>query len=244
VSALLDRITRKRSLPTIPEDIEPGAPELKRVTAKRLRKVSGERHVPRSILAAPTPHSRKADFEDLLAKEDLLPPPEVEVTKPNLVRHVAEAPQPDVGSDNIDPNHVPILTRADYFTRPSIKDMALMTVEQLLRIDNFQIERQDVGSIQWPGITDVRGLNLDELVSIDHGAVEVYQDDRPPVGNALNKGAVISLRVNRQAASDEEANMLQKRIRHLTEKSGHTFISYDLNTWIFSVRSFDAVANK
>lgn len=115
-----------------------------------------------------------------------------------------------------------------------------MSEAKLKMIDNFEVCRHGYGSIKWPGITDVRGLDLDRIVSIDRGTVTLHADDsQAPVGMVLNKAAVISLKVKRAARTPEEAGKLQERIKHLTERAGHIFISYDLDTWIFSVPDFD-----
>lgn len=115
-----------------------------------------------------------------------------------------------------------------------------MSEAQLKVIDNFEVCRRGLGSIKWPGITDVRGLDLDQIISIDEGTVTVYPDSspQPPIGTGLNKAAVISLKVKREARSPEEATKLQERIQYLTKMAGHSFISYDLDKWIFSVPDF------
>lgn len=159
--------------------------------------------------------------------------------KPTFVRHVVE--EPEQQCDNVAEHLAPQLTRAGYFTRPSVLDMSSMSETELMQIDNFEVCREGFGSIKWLGVTDVRGLDLDELVDIGKGAVTVCPDgNRAPVGTQLNKSAVICLKVQRTASSQDEAARLKKRIQQLTEKAGHKFISYDLDTWIFSVTDFEA----
>lgn len=112
---------------------------------------------------------------------------------------------------------------------------------ELKMIDNFEVCREGFGSIKWPGITDVRGLHLDKIIHIGQGTVMVCpeEDSQPLRGLALNKEAVVSLKVKRNTHSPAEVRMLQERIQQLTEQAGHTFMSYDLSTWIFSVPNFD-----
>jgi hypothetical protein len=42
-----------------------------------------------------------------------------------------------------------------------------MTDQELASVTNFKVIRDGFGEIQWEGRTDVRGLNLDELVFIE-----------------------------------------------------------------------------
>lgn len=42
-----------------------------------------------------------------------------------------------------------------------------MSDEELAAVPNFRIIRDGYGEILWEGKTDVRGLNLDELVFIE-----------------------------------------------------------------------------
>lgn len=116
-----------------------------------------------------------------------------------------------------------------------------MSETELKMIDNFEVCRKGLGSIKWPGITDVRGLQLDNIIHIGQGTVMVYpdEDSKPLRGLALNKAAVVSLKVKRHTHSPAEVRKLQERIQHLTEQAGHAFMSYDLSTWIFSVPNFD-----
>lgn len=164
------------------------------------------------------------------------------VIKPKFTRHVAETAEEEGGDDFVaDASKlVPTLTREGYFTSPSLQAITHMPEAELKQIDNFEVGRHGFGSVKWPGITDVRGLDLDKIISIGEGTVTMYPDDsQPAVGTALNKEAVISLQVRRTARSPEHSFKLQERIQHLTEKAGHKFISYDLETWIFAVKDFD-----
>merc|ERR1719163_1987681 len=117
-----------------------------------------------------------------------------------------------------------------------------MTEAQISRIDNLEIGRHGFGSITWRGLTDVRRLDLDQIICIDRGQVTLYSDiDKPPKGEGLNKEAVIRLNVKPSRAGGEPRDVAkwEARMREITEDHGNTFISYDLEVWIFRVPHFD-----
>jgi nuclear pore complex protein Nup98-Nup96 len=163
----------------------------------------------------------------------------VAVIKPLFIRHDAEKLLQGEAQSKTRCAVVPSLAKGKYFTRPSIEEMCLMSENELMSIEDFEVCHEDFGSIKWPGCTDVRGMDLDKIVTIVDGRVSVYADSSPPVDTGLNKKAVVSLRVKRHAVCDVQATRLTERIQHLTVKAGHTFISYDLDTWIFSVPNFE-----
>jgi nuclear pore complex protein Nup98-Nup96 len=229
----------------VAESPEPASP-------KRRRKLSLQDEL---ILDVATP-LRKIIPEDAPSS-----PPKVPTIKPNFIRHdvrklvLSEAETEIKEGDllrhdggklghsdaeiEIKEGSVPSLTRDMYFSKPSIEEMSRMSEKQLMKIRDFEICHESFGSIKWPGFIDVRGLDLDKLVTIKQGKVHVYADAQAPLDTALNKNAVISLNVKREAASEEEAARLRERLHQLTEKAGNTFISYDLETWVFAVPNFE-----
>jgi len=138
---------------------------------------------------------------------------------------------------------VPTMNRPDYFCKPSVEKMKTMTEEQLSQIDELEVGRYGVGSITWPGSTDVRCIDFDTAVCIERGSVAIYPDgERPTLGSGLNKEAVIRLHV-KPSRTDSDApqdpSRWQQRMKELTEADGNTFISYDLKVWTFRVPHFE-----
>ena len=82
--------------------------------------------------------------------------------------------------------------------RSSTTELTRMTMEELKNVDNFTVFNKH-GEIKFLGKTDVRGLDLDLRIKIEHRGVEVYPDEafpvgvKPEVGEELNKPAVITL---------------------------------------------------
>ena len=60
------------------------------------------------------------------------------------------------------------LYRSGYVTSPPIMDLKRMTTTQLARVAQLSISHEGVGTITWPGSIDLRGLDLDTALSIEH----------------------------------------------------------------------------
>jgi len=164
------------------------------------------------------------------------------------MHHVAGAEE-DEDHQQAAPSLRPKLTGHEYFSNPSVEMMATLSERGLSRIDNFQVGRHGVGTIMWPGLTDVRRLNLDEIIKIEASgepggpSVTIYpnEQDKAPKGKGLNKEAVIRLTVKlQQQFGAQQLARAQARLRDLTEQAGHMFISFDGEEWIFKVPNFGA----
>lgn len=136
----------------------------------------------------------------------------------------------------------PVLNRKEYYAKPSIEKLSRMTEKELSAVDNLEIGRYGLGNITWPGLTDVRGLDFDDLIDIDQGVVSVYKDEnnKPPQGQGLNKRAIVKLSVKPTHApkSEKHKNKYIDRLRQKTEEAGNQFMSYDLSEWVFAVEHF------
>ncbi|CAG2238080.1 ADAR2 [Mytilus edulis] len=89
-----------------------------------------------------------------------------------------------------------VLTRPEYYTLPSMEELAEMVNENGdCFVDGFTIGREGYGSVYFPGVVNVAGLNLDEIVHIRRKEVIVYPDDdnKPDQGDGLNRKAEITL---------------------------------------------------
>ena len=137
---------------------------------------------------------------------------------------------------------LPVCGNHNLWTKPSIEAMAGMTEHELSRVEHFQIGHYGMGSVTWPGLTDVRFLNIDDLIIFKKGSVTLFPDEdlKPPMGTGLNKTAIIELFVrpkNMDLAKKYEARYIDE-MRKLTETNGAEFLSYDLEAWRFRVEHF------
>ncbi len=71
-----------------------------------------------------------------------------------------------------------------------------MTMVELQKVKDFTITNK-FGKIEFLGETDISGVNLADIVTIEKQSVEVYDRERhipyPKVGEKLNKNAIITL---------------------------------------------------
>ena len=140
------------------------------------------------------------------------------------------------------PSVLPVCANHNMWTKPSIEAMSGMTEHELSRIEHFQIGHYGVGSVTWPGLTDVRFLVIDDIIVFKKGSVTLFPDEdlKPPMGTGLNKTAIIELIVkpkNFDLAKKYESRYAAE-MQKLTESNGAEFLSYDLETWRFRVEHF------
>jgi nuclear pore complex protein Nup98-Nup96 len=123
-----------------------------------------------------------------------------------------------------------------------------MTDDELSRVSGFAVYRPDFGKIVWSGETDVRGLDLDKIVSIEASAVCVYDEEsdpsieKPDQGYGLNKPAIIYLEnvFPKKIQTEADLKKFEEKLVKTCEKGGSKFIDYDSSTgrWTFEVEHF------
>ncbi|KAK2196423.1 bifunctional Nuclear pore complex protein NUP98-NUP96/Nuclear pore complex protein Nup98-Nup96-like [Babesia duncani] len=142
----------------------------------------------------------------------------------------------------------PILTRASYTTRPTMSSLLQMDSKQLSNVMDFQIIREGFGDILWPGYTDVRNLNLDEIVDISYRKITLYSNTTTAiheVGRGLNKTAIVTL-YNCYQPDEANENYISRQVAHVNKLKDYTislgckFISANFKTghWMFEVPYF------
>jgi hypothetical protein len=145
-------------------------------------------------------------------------------------------------------NKLPILNKPGYKTNPEFRKICRMTLGELEDVENFSIFNE-YGRIDFEGVTDLTNLNLDQIVTIDNKRINVYQngdlDFKPPVGQGLNKPAVIHLYKcypadKEKNITDEQLSLYLASLQKICKEKGAEFKSYDRNTgeWIFKVEYF------
>lgn len=142
---------------------------------------------------------------------------------------------------------LPVLRSPDYYTEPSVQELG--EIEPLnpgycSRVRDFTIGRVGYGCVKFIGETDVRYLDLEEIVKFNRHEVVVYEDEssKPPVGQGLNKPAVVTLilKLGTSGSGSDGLCKVGEVLRASADRQGAEFISYDpLNgEWIFSVCHF------
>lgn len=194
------------------------------------------------------PASRLRRVQDYQPREEKeVSVPDLKPIKPTFIRPTERIEVSDENAQPAPPSVVPRLSRKEYYSFPSIEAMSRMSEEKLSRIDNLEIGRYGFGSIKWPGLTDVRRLDFDSALIIEKGSVILFPDrEKPPVGESLNKEAVVTLNVrpSRSDGKARSADVLKARLQQISENFGGTFISYDMEKWIFRVPHFSVADDR
>ncbi|KAA8541971.1 hypothetical protein F0562_023123 [Nyssa sinensis] len=143
---------------------------------------------------------------------------------------------------------LPTLRCSDYFIKPCLSELAtweLMDPGYCSRVPDFTVGRSGYGCVKFIGETDVRGLDLDQIIKFGRHDIVVYEDEsaKPMVGQGLNKAAEVTLMLQIRCSTDYREEQLREVVRKLrlsTERQGACFISFDLSNgeWKFSVRHF------
>ena len=137
----------------------------------------------------------------------------------------------------------PTLTLDGYCAIPDIEDLNRMSNSELSKVKDFTVRREKFGMIKWEGLTDVRGLNLDKLIRIDKKEVFVYEgfDQPPPVGQELNKDAVITLwNVFPKGNKPDDHSKFESKLRKFCAINDAEYKSYSpaSGEWVFAVKHF------
>ncbi len=166
---------------------------------------------------------------------------------------VAGSEELELEEDTTGPADV-TLRRVGYYTIPKLADLSMYVDESTgsCLVENFTVGREGYGNIFFPGVTNVSGLNLDEIVFIRHKEVIVYPDDskKPPLGEGLNKKAQVTLdkvwpvdKTNKatiQSPTKLAQLGFEERLQNACIKLGARFVEYRCETgsWVFKVDHF------
>ncbi|VDM31028.1 unnamed protein product [Hydatigera taeniaeformis] len=145
------------------------------------------------------------------------------------------------------------LSKPGYYMFPTFEELdALIDENGRCVVQDFVIGRQSYGHILFPGLTDITGIDFDDVVHIRRREVVVYPDDttKPPQGYGLNRKAEITLdgvwptdKSTREFIKSPErlaAIRFDERLEKATHKMDASFIEYrpDTGSWVFEVKHF------
>ncbi|KAI3993319.1 hypothetical protein MKX01_010062 [Papaver californicum] len=148
---------------------------------------------------------------------------------------------------------MPKLRHSDYYTEPRIQELAAKERAEpgfCRRVKDFVVGRHGYGSIKFAGETDVRNLDLESLVKFNNREVIVYLDEskKPPVGQGLNKAAVVTLlnikcfdkKTGEQYMDGVKVEKYKEMLMKKARDQGAEFVSYDpiKGEWKFRVNHF------
>ena len=121
---------------------------------------------------------------------------------------------------------LPILTK-DILTIPTIPELYSMTLNELENVENFTIFNKH-GKITFPGKTNLRGINLDDIVDISEKSISVYSVNPNIVhkkNEGLNKNCFIT--INNLHCIDNLYVKTKEEYLNIVNNLGGYFIKYD-----------------
>ncbi|VAH13551.1 unnamed protein product [Triticum turgidum subsp. durum] len=157
------------------------------------------------------------------------------------------------GGASVSESVLPRLYKADYYTSPSIAELAARESNELgccSHVKDFTVGRHGYGSIKFDGETDVRKLDIASIVEFKDREILVYTDEskRPPVGQELNKPAEITLlnvkcvdkKTGLQLTEGAEVDRYTEILAQWTKKNGAEFVAFDAvnGEWKFRIKHF------
>lgn len=141
---------------------------------------------------------------------------------------------------------LPTLAAADYYTRPSLAELAALPPAELAAVPAFTVGRSGVGEVTWTHPVDVRGVDL--TAAIELAPRQVSMDGGAAGAAALNAPATVRLvgvwrrdkatgAPRRGAAADAA---MRRKLRAHCDAAGLTWGGYDGDggVWQFGVDGF------
>nr|BAJ34529.1 unnamed protein product [Eutrema halophilum] len=183
-----------------------------------------------------------------MASLSILPAPDISNLDSRKKRRISLDANPVVCEHYKDiRDSLPTLNSPDYFLKPSMNELVQRELENpdyCSRVPDFTVGRIGYGYIKFLGCTDVRKLDLDQIVKFQRHEVIVYDDEssKPVVGEGLNKAAEVTLIVNipNPTLGKVRVDQISYKLKQSAERQGATFISFDPDRglWKFLVPHF------
>lgn len=141
----------------------------------------------------------------------------------------------------------------DYWMNPSFDELSKMSREQLKRVVDFTVGRNNCGEVTFNGPVDLTTVDLDNIfgniVDIALRRITVYPEEgvKPPMGKGLNVPSTLRIQNSwprgRGGKSTNPLNggpLFEKHIERLRKVADTKFISYEREsgTWVFEVPHF------
>ncbi|KAM6586011.1 hypothetical protein CsatB_013013 [Cannabis sativa] len=142
---------------------------------------------------------------------------------------------------------LPTLQKPEYYMEPCFDELVsreLMDPGYSSRVPDFTVGRYGFGSVKYIGETDVRWLNLDDIVTFHRHEVVVYEDEstKPLVGQGLNKTAEVTLvlKLTSSTIEEDQKESVVGKLRQITQRQEAQFVSFNCanGEWKFLVQHF------
>lgn len=132
---------------------------------------------------------------------------------------------------------VPKCTREDFIFTPDFVDICRMTEEELKAVSNFSIENEH-GRIDFLDTVDLRNVDFDRDVNIEHKYIEVYgnisPEHKPKKGEALNQSAQITF-FNFKKKESMTSEKFLRILKNYAKKMKAELLGYDEENYEVSI---------
>jgi len=141
----------------------------------------------------------------------------------------------------------------EYWMKPTLDELSKMSRDQLKRVPDFTVGRENCGQVTFNGTVDLTSVDLDnifgDIVDIALRRITVYPEEgvKPPMGKGLNVPSTLRIqnswpRVKHKKSASQVSSspLFEKHIERLRRVADTKFISYerDTGTWVFEVPHF------
>lgn len=141
----------------------------------------------------------------------------------------------------------------DYWMSPSHAELAKLSRDQLKKVVDFTVGRQNCGEVTFNGAVDLTTVDLenifDGIVDIGVRKITVYPDEslKPPMGKGLNVPSTLRIQNSWPRGRDRKnplpitsGPLFDKHVERLRKVTDTEFVDYetDTGTWVFNVPHF------
>ena len=136
---------------------------------------------------------------------------------------------------------IPKLTAEGYSMSPSIEQLERMFErngdEALAAVDNFSVSSEAYGRVKWLEPVDIRGLDLDKIVSFEQACLCLYPEDQgiePGGWSRLEEARQVTLYgILPKKSGDAAKEKYREKIIKQTEKANAELVEYNPDTGIW-----------
>lgn len=141
----------------------------------------------------------------------------------------------------------------DYWMAPSHAELSKMSRDQLKKVVNFTVGRQNCGEVTFNGPVDLTVVDLDNIfdgvVDIGVRKITVYPEEnlKPPMGKGLNVPSTLRIQNSWPRGRDRKnplpitsGPLFDKHVDRLRKVPDTEFVDYETETgtWVFNVPHF------
>jgi hypothetical protein len=94
--------------------------------------------------------------------------PESIITQPPQQQHHHQQQQQSSFQARTNSANLPIIDQPDYYVKPDLAELSLMTDEQLSQVPFFEVGRRGYGKVKFLGVVDVRSVRINDIFIFRH----------------------------------------------------------------------------